>query len=126
MNGTAEFGLGLQIIGHGKELYIQWTQMLFITANLFGSRLPIRVSEFNNLVLPFAPLVWAGVLACLLAVSVALWLIYRAYRAEEALADPMIKRPVKLGMDFAIYPLAAMIEPFEIPWFQVGSAGTWM
>ena len=79
MNGTAEFGIGVQMLGQGKQKYIDWTQMIFRTDNLFGSRIPRRVSGFNNIVRPFSLGVWIGVLVSLAAVSIALWVFHGCY-----------------------------------------------
>ena len=55
--------------------------------------------------------------------SLVLGFIYWAYQADKDGLAHQVKRPVKNGLDFAMFPLATILEPVEIPWFRVGSAG---
>lgn len=123
MNGTAEFGIGVQMLGQGKQKYIDWTQMLFRTDNLFGSRIPVRVSGFSNIIRPFTAIVWMGVVGSLVAIMLAFWLIHNLYE-HTLLLDYSLRKPADHWLEFLFYSLAMMIEPTGMKWFCIGSAGT--
>lgn len=77
MNGTAEFGIGVQLMIHEKAKHMQWTQMLFANCDVLGTRMPIKVSGFSNLILPFPAIIWGTLCLTVTGVSMSLLIIHR-------------------------------------------------
>ena len=80
------------------------------------------MSEFNNLVMPLSPSVWAALVFSLILVTLLLAIFYVTYQASETLSTSVLKHGLT-PTDFIIYPIALMIEPVSRPWFRTGSAG---
>ena len=76
---------------------------------------------------PFESRVWLGLLASLMATSLAFWVIHRTYRTLEDMDNSFeggeLARPVVSSFDFFLYTLSTLTEPLEICWFERLCAG---
>ena len=110
-----------------KFEHVQWTTTIFYISDLLGSRHPIKLPGLKNLTLPFESRVWFGLLASLMATSLAFWAIHRAYRTLEDMDNSFeggeLARPVVSSFDFFLYTLSTLTEPLEICWFERLCAG---
>ena len=128
MNGTAEFGIGTQIMIREKLEFVEWTQMIFAACDVLATRIPIRVPEYTNLILPFPSDVWTAFLASLGAMIVTLFGIHRFYlvlskQKSMATLEGLLVTPVVSKFDYIMYPVAMLTEPVSLPWFKRYSTG---
>ena len=88
------------------------------TAFYFMTRHPIkRGHPWENIIMPFEPLLWLGVFLTLTLVSFCLFLLSQFYRVHlNTFLNPRLG--TALDVDFFLLTLASCTEPNAFPWFN--------
>ena len=116
MNGTAEFGIGIQLMHYEKSKHVQWSQMLFANCDVLATRQPVKVSELGNLIQPFPPLVWAVLLLTVSAVAVVFYIIYKVGHDNR-------DGPAVSGIYFLFFTVASLTESVDLSLFRGSTYG---
>ena len=130
INGTAEFGLGTMVYFGHKAPYLDYTFPIYHVWDIMGSRIPIRLPAYENLILPFPRSVWITSFALFCAMSFIFMGFQETYAKidtfPELQAEEKFTVQVYSKFDFIIKTFSTLTEPIEINWFQRWSAGRFL
>ena len=126
-NGSAEFGVGMQLVIGAKTAAIHYTIPTYQTFDILASRIPIPLPYFGNLVRPLPEIVWATVFSMVIIMSFVFYVINRIYRQLDKHLDWDKEKRLTVSVaslvDFPVKVFSTLTEPELLPWFPQWSAG---
>ena len=99
----------------------------FDTMDMLGSRIPILLPNYGNLIRPLPPTVWMTVFVMIFVMTLVFMAISKTYAYIDATCnheeDKRLTKDVFSSADFLIKTFSTITEPELIPWFPQWSAG---
>ena len=95
-------------------------------AFLFGSRKPIPLMTFNNILTTFNPNVWIAFFSSLAIFAISFAFVYHVYESSEAFKKHKLNGYLSTKWDFFLKTFFAFYEPDPIPWFPKLTSGRFL
>ena len=126
--GDVHLAIGNQVQTLLQSKFVGYTTFFGFQSLIWGSRLPIKIVNYANILRPFTPLAWLFVVCGLAAFSSAFALIYAVYRAlddqtKKMDQDQRMAGKLVSGWDFVILTFSSFVEPDPLAWFPRWSTG---
>ena len=122
MRGRIHFSTAL--VAYPPMAFVAATQGYFFDEVRYVTRRPIPLPPYTNLIRPYSPGVWAGVLCSLSALSLAFYLAYWTYHVKLGDVEGLLKDSrEKHWSEFVIFTFFKMVEQEPLSWFRKGIAG---
>ena len=126
MNGTAEFGIGANILYATHLKVMDYTVPTYFALEILASRIPILLPNFGNLIRPLPVIVWITIIGVVFVMSIVFMAINKTYKYIDENAchhgEDRLTKQVRF-VDFFIKTFSTITEPEWIPWFPRWSAG---
>ena len=127
MGGNAEFGVGNQNLYAEKMKVLDYSFPIYFSMDMLGSRIPILLPNYGNLIRPLPPTVWMTVFVMIFVMTLVFMAISKTYAYIDATCyheeDKRLTKDVFSSADFLIKTFSTITEPELIPWFPQWSAG---